>query len=205
MQKYTVVVDDEGTIRWHKEGTEILHREDGPAVEWFDGRKSWYQNNKRHRLDGPAIEYNSGTKFWYQNDELHRLDGPAIEYNSGIKFWYQNNELHRLDGPAVEWFDGNKLWYQNGKLHRLNGPAKEYAYNTKIWYIEGINYSEEKYLKKIKELNQQKECFDNATIDQLLNLAEDLADYITNGSVDIERWKKELEPRMKTLVWKVDK
>ena len=65
MQKYTVVVDDEGTIRWHKEGTEILHREDGPAVEWFDGNKLWYQNGKLHRLNGPAVECAGGRKRWY--------------------------------------------------------------------------------------------------------------------------------------------
>jgi len=31
-----------------------LHREDGPAVEWYNGSKEWYKNAKLHREDGPA-------------------------------------------------------------------------------------------------------------------------------------------------------
>jgi len=45
----------------------ILHREDGPAIEWTDGYKSWYLDGKRHREDGPAIEWASGYKSWYLN------------------------------------------------------------------------------------------------------------------------------------------
>jgi hypothetical protein len=46
----------------------VLHRTDGPAVEYVDGYKAWYVDDKRHRSDGPAIEYADGTKFWYVND-----------------------------------------------------------------------------------------------------------------------------------------
>ena len=46
----------------------ILHRLDGPAVEWSDGTKEWYVNGKCHRLDGPAIERADGKKSWYIND-----------------------------------------------------------------------------------------------------------------------------------------
>src|SRR3990167_4937290 len=94
MQKYTVVVDEEGTIYWYKEGTEILHREDGPAMEYFDGDKFWFQNNKLHRLDGPAKECSDGNKFWYQNGKLHRLNGPAVEYSNGEKYWYIEGKNH---------------------------------------------------------------------------------------------------------------
>lgn len=44
------------------------HRLDGPAIEYSDGDKYWYINNKRHRLDGPAVEWSDGTKYWYIND-----------------------------------------------------------------------------------------------------------------------------------------
>jgi hypothetical protein len=46
-----------------------LHREDGPAIEWADGYKSWYLNGKKHREDGPALEYASGRKAWWLNGE----------------------------------------------------------------------------------------------------------------------------------------
>ena len=47
--------------------------------------KRYYVNNVLHREDGPAIEYASGTKEWYMNGKLHREDGPAIEYVNGEK------------------------------------------------------------------------------------------------------------------------
>jgi len=56
-----------GTKRWKVNG--LLHRTDGPAVEFADGRKEWLINGKRHREDGPAIEWHDGDKFWYLNGE----------------------------------------------------------------------------------------------------------------------------------------
>ena len=44
-----------------------LHREDGAAVEWNNGDKSWWLNGERHREDGPAIECSDGYKEWYLN------------------------------------------------------------------------------------------------------------------------------------------
>ena len=41
-----------------------------------------------HREDGPAVEFDSGTKYWLVNGLLHRLDGPAVELDSGHKEWW---------------------------------------------------------------------------------------------------------------------
>ena len=65
MKEYTVKIDSVGTIWWYKVGTDILHREDGPAVECANGTKVWYKEGKCHREDGPAREYANGNKFWY--------------------------------------------------------------------------------------------------------------------------------------------
>ena len=43
------------------------HREDGPAIEWADDRRSWFINGKRHREDGPAIEGHDGENYWFIN------------------------------------------------------------------------------------------------------------------------------------------
>ena len=67
---------------------DVLHREDGPAVEDASGNKWWYINGQLHREDGPAAEYADGSKVWWINDKLHRLDGPAIEYAGGGRFWW---------------------------------------------------------------------------------------------------------------------
>ena len=70
VKKYYVTVNDVGTTRWHKDAKcTVLHREDGPAIEWCDGDKRWHQNGLLHRTDGPAIEYANGGKYWYINDE----------------------------------------------------------------------------------------------------------------------------------------
>ena len=115
IKKYYVTVDEEGTTCWYKDAKcTILHRENGPAVEWAGGTKSWYQNGQLHRTDGPAIEHSIGTKEWFQNGQRHRADGPAIEWSYGTKSWWQNDQYHRTDGPAIERADGYKFWYING-------------------------------------------------------------------------------------------
>ena len=44
MIEYTVKVYDTGDKHWYLNG--LLHREDGPAVEWPDGEKFWYLNDR---------------------------------------------------------------------------------------------------------------------------------------------------------------
>ena len=88
--KYHIEVDTSGT-RWYRNAMGQLHRDDGPAVEYTDGRKMWYQNGLRHRTDGPAIEWNDGGKGWFKDGQLHRTDGPAVEYPDGTKEWWLND------------------------------------------------------------------------------------------------------------------
>jgi hypothetical protein len=113
-----------------------------------DGNKSFYKEKEmhiKHRLDGPAIEYANGTKSWYVDDKRHRLDGPAYEWSNGGKEWYVDGKLHRLDGPAVEYADGSKEWRVDGKLHRLDGPAYEGANGRKEWWVDGKRLSEKEF------------------------------------------------------------
>jgi len=65
-----------------------LHRDDGPAIIWPDGRQHWYRDGLLHREDGPAIIYPEGGQHWYQNGNIHRDDGPAVIYADGRRFWY---------------------------------------------------------------------------------------------------------------------
>jgi len=60
----------------------LLHREDGPAIEYANGDKIWCLNSKCHRIDGPTIERANGDKEWYyqgkkincsSNEEFFRL------------------------------------------------------------------------------------------------------------------------------------
>ena len=81
-----------GTYYYKDSNHTILHREDGPAIEFANKTKHWYLNGKYHREDGPAIEYFNEGKRWYLNGERHREDGPAIIYDDGSKAYYLNHK-----------------------------------------------------------------------------------------------------------------
>jgi hypothetical protein len=89
--QYIEIDEDENKFYYSDKEMKILHREDGPAVEWEDGDKSWWLNGKHHREDGPASEWGDGGKFWFLNGERHREDGPAIERANGYKEWWLND------------------------------------------------------------------------------------------------------------------
>lgn len=65
-----MVVDSEGNRRWYNDKNQ-LHREDGPAVEYTTGDKTWFQNGKFHRIDGPAIEYSDSYPIWFINGQYY--------------------------------------------------------------------------------------------------------------------------------------
>jgi hypothetical protein len=113
-----------------------------------DGDKFYYSDKEMkilHREDGPAIEWKGGRKFWYLNGELHREDGPAIEWANGDKSWYLNGILHREDGPAFERVDGYKAWYLNGveyskeDFNKKMNTAKTININGREFTIEELN------------------------------------------------------------------
>ena len=92
------------------------------------GNKIWkLPNGNYHREDGPAVEWGNGDKSWWLNDLRHREDGPAIEYSNGNKEWWLSGQLHRENGPAIEYSYGDKEWYINGKQY----TEKEYKYKTR--------------------------------------------------------------------------
>jgi hypothetical protein len=53
--------------------------------------KLWYKNDVLHNEDGPAIERENGFKAYYINGVCHRIDGPAKTYSSGKEYWYFND------------------------------------------------------------------------------------------------------------------
>jgi hypothetical protein len=116
MKPQYIEIDEDGKKRFYSDRhMTILHREDGPAVEYADGGKEWLVDGKYHRLDGPAYDYAEGGKAWYVDGKLHRLDGPAIEYADGGKEWLVDGKYHRLDGPAIESANGKEAWCINGE------------------------------------------------------------------------------------------
>ena len=130
-----ITIDEYNHKAWRVNSN--LHRENGPAREYSNGRKEWYLNGKLHREDGPAIEYSNGRKEWSLNGKLHREDGPAI-VSHNYKAWYWNGKCHRKDGAAKECSNDYKEWWINGKRHRENDlPAIEFGNGSKAWYWNG--------------------------------------------------------------------
>tara|TARA_R110001632_G_scaffold84726_2_gene186623 strand:+ start:417 stop:680 length:264 start_codon:yes stop_codon:yes gene_type:complete len=82
MKEQYITIDEHGDKFYYsdKEMT-VLHREDGPAVEYSDGSKAWYINGLLHREDGPAYEDVNGTKRWFINGKKLTED----EFNDRLK------------------------------------------------------------------------------------------------------------------------
>ena len=108
--KYTVEIDQYGNIKWYKEGTDILHRENGPAVELKDGSKFWYRDGLLHRDDGPAIEYSHGNKYWYKEGKCYREDGPAVVYYCGV-VEYRLNDRQVTEKEFEDWKNKKKGFF----------------------------------------------------------------------------------------------
>ena len=151
----------DGTTSSERDYSKVLHREDGPAVEYSYGTKEWWFNGKRHRKDGPAIEGSNGDKYWYINDKLHREDGPAREWGDGsVQYWLNNEKYSKEDfdkknakmkKPKKPKKD--KFYYSDGTtssvrdyskiLHREDGPAVEFSDGAKYWFINGQRHRED--------------------------------------------------------------
>ena len=74
-----------------------------------NGTKRWYLNNQLHREDGPAVEFFNGTKVWHLNGKYHREDGPAIELFDGNKTYCYNDEYFPSIKTNAEWKKNLKL------------------------------------------------------------------------------------------------
>jgi len=82
----TEIVRRDNNIKYYEDG--LLHKEDGPAIEFGNGDKEWYFKGKLHRHNGPAKDYKFGFKAYYIHGRLHREDGPAVLYPTGEVEWW---------------------------------------------------------------------------------------------------------------------
>ena len=68
--------DEFGTKYYWKYG--VLHRDDGPAIEFFDGAKYYYRNGNLHRDDGPAIMGPQGQREYWLFGKVASIEEKAI-------------------------------------------------------------------------------------------------------------------------------
>jgi hypothetical protein len=104
-----------GSIRanFHLTYRYYFHME--PTMHVKFGDQEWRVNGELHRTDGPAIIWADGRQEWHVNGLPHRTDGPALIRADGAQAWYINGKLHRSGGPAVIWPDGAQEWFIDGK------------------------------------------------------------------------------------------
>jgi hypothetical protein len=97
-----------------------IHRVGGPAAVFCDGM-NWCIDDMFHREDGPAVESFDGTKYWYTRDKLHRIDGPAKIDHEKKEEWYANGiqinfeeivERHHLNPDWTAWTESEKLLFR---------------------------------------------------------------------------------------------
>lgn len=103
-----------------------LHREDGPAVIYFDGGEEWWLNGCRHREDGPAIAFKCGYRVWYKHGTPHRLCGPARTQPCGA-------------------------FHARG---RCLGPSQGYAHKIE-YYVDGRPFTEDEYYRYVDVVNRE--------------------------------------------------
>jgi hypothetical protein len=102
----------------------------------FIGKDKYhYVNGLLHREDGPAIEFASGALHWYSNDKIHRVGSPAIINPNGYAAWYIDGKRHREDGPAIEFSNGEKAWYINGVKIDVKTQREFIHYKNLIAFI----------------------------------------------------------------------
>jgi hypothetical protein len=92
--------------------------------------KRWYLNDLLHREDGPAIEYTYGRKCWYLYGKLHREGGPAVEDGEHFEYLLYG-KLHRLDGPAINFVNNSKEWWIDNRYIPVNSQ-KEFEQYIKL-------------------------------------------------------------------------
>ena len=93
---------------WWEDGIKVL-----PSVIDVD-RVEWHNaDGQVDRDDGPAIIYRSGTRSWVKNGKTHRVGAPALTYDHVGEVWKVDGKLHRLDGAAHISPTGHRCWYVN--------------------------------------------------------------------------------------------
>jgi hypothetical protein len=85
--------EEKDRITYCKDNSYNKKHDHGENFFGFDDNNiEYYRGYLIHKEDGPAMEYVNNNKYWYINGWLHRDNGPAIEYGDGSKSWYLNGK-----------------------------------------------------------------------------------------------------------------
>jgi len=89
-----------------------LHNAKGPALktDFGDGRweHCWYLCGLKHRVGGPAEEYSDGRRWWYESGKLHNPDGPAVMFPGAYSLVPAQYWIHGVNVTQEE-FEAQRL------------------------------------------------------------------------------------------------
>ncbi|MDA8453672.1 hypothetical protein M4R22_02735 [Acidovorax sp. GBBC 3334] len=114
--------ENERQVAYYKD--DVLHREDGPAIQWKNGPTQWRLNGELHRVGGPAVEFLDGSTEWWLHGQKHREDGPAMAH---------------ARGPGQWWIHGKRLTEEEVQKHI--GTRCQSACPLKAEYIRILRHS----------------------------------------------------------------
>jgi hypothetical protein len=170
-------VDGAGTIHRYNEN-EIHHCLNGPALEYTNGKKSFYIEGEELSVqdywkDPRVIEFNA--KFDTKTPKVMnqiQIDENGNRFridNGGAIHRYNEHEVHHcLNGPAIQYTNGKKIFYIDG-LYIAN-EQDYWAHDRVIEYakthsnlsqlvadkiVNGYKPAKEEALKKALELHKQ--------------------------------------------------
>lgn len=104
MKKNGLHINESGDKSWYKDGE--IHREDGPAIIWYDGDQWWFKAGKLHRDHGPAVIGRNNMNAWYKEGEkyeptAHELMVWKIEEKEQTKTKHVNKHRTRKSQENV--------------------------------------------------------------------------------------------------------
>ena len=88
MEELDINITATGTKYHYKKGTWIYHRLDGPAIEWYNGDKSWFVDGYLHRLDGPAEVWARGNAWYINGKQIHCRTQEEFERLIKLKYFW---------------------------------------------------------------------------------------------------------------------
>jgi hypothetical protein len=77
--------------QWYFNGY-LIHRDDGPGIEWHTGNKEWYFEGHLHKENGPAVEYHDGKKLWFINGKEYTKE----TYSKVLNLKNKNRVLNEI-------------------------------------------------------------------------------------------------------------
>lgn len=121
----------------------------------------YYEEGKLHRVDGPALEFADGRKEYYKHGALHCETGPAVITATGVQQYFKQGVLHRLNGPAVIyptheewWVEGKKIEAPADSLNRKNHLPQMKQCEIRITETDDVLTSVAEIKKIVKDGNK---------------------------------------------------